>query len=293
MPELPEVETVVRGLRPRLVGRTIERVEIRQSPRHGLVRGNIPRFRRTLRGAVIARVGRVAKYILVDLGRPGSGGEPATWVVHLGMSGQLYACRPEAERLKHTHLVLTISSGEQLRLCDPRRFGRTMVLRANDLAALLARTGPDPLEITPEAFSAMLAGRKAPIKNLLLNQTLLGGVGNIYANEALFLAGIHPAHPAGLLTFERVSGLHGAIQQVLREAIADNGTTVADYRTAEGVPGGYQNRLRVYDRAGEPCPRCGAAIRRLVQVGRSSHYCPACQRKPRKRKRRERLEPAA
>lgn len=283
MPELPEVETVVRGLRSRLMGQIITRVEVRQSPTAGLVRGNLRRFRQTLRHATIGRLHRRAKYILVELHR-GAEADPAhTWIVHLGMTGQLYACKPQAERLKHTHLILDLSSGEQVRLCDPRRFGKTLVLPTDRVPEFLSHAGPDPLEISPEDFTGLLAGRKAPIKNLLLNQTLLSGLGNIYANEALFLAGIHPATPAGRLRAGQAEVLHRVIRRVLREAIAGNGTTISDYRTAEGAPGGYQNRLRVYGREGEPCPRCGALIKRLVLAQRSAHYCPVCQPRGRRK----------
>ncbi|MFQ5695776.1 MAG: Fpg/Nei family DNA glycosylase, partial [Terriglobia bacterium] len=150
----------------------------------------------------------------------------------------------------------------------------------------LAPLGPDPLRVSLPRFRALLVGRRAPIKNLLLNQNVLRGVGNIYASEALFVAGIHPVRPAGSLTAEEQQKLHQALRQVLREAIAGNGTTVSDYRTAAGAQGDYQNRLRVYDREGEPCPRCGRPVARLVQAGRSSHYCPRCQ--PRVRRKRVR-----
>ena len=278
MPELPEVETVVRGLRPRLTGQRILRAEIHQPPSYGVVKGSVSQFRKTLQGADIRGVERRAKYILVGLD---TGGKKSshTWIVHLGMSGQLYACKPQAERLKHTHLVVSLSSGEQVRFCDPRRFGKTLTIPSAALPDYLSKVGPDPLKISRQDFHALLEDRKAPVKNLLLNQTLLGGVGNIYANEALYLARIHPAIAAGKLTGRQTSALHKALKKVLLAAIAANGTTVSDYRTSEGEPGWYQNRLRVYDREGRPCPRCRTKIRRLVLTGRSAHYCPACQPK--------------
>ena len=284
MPELPEVETVVRGLRPRLIGQRILRAEIRQPPSHGVVKGSVSQFRKTLQGAAIRGVERRAKYILVGLDTGGTKGLH-TWIVHLGMSGQLYACQPQAERLKHTHLVVSLSGGEQVRFCDPRRFGKTLVIPSSALSDYLSKVGPDPLKISQQDFHSLMEGRKAPVKNLLLNQTLLGGVGNIYANEALFLARIHPAISAGKLTERQTSALHKALRKVLLAAIAANGTTVSDYRTSEGEPGWYQNRLRVYDREGRPCPRCRTKIRRLVLIGRSAHYCPACQLKRKKKDR--------
>ena len=291
MPELPEVETIVRGLRPRLVGQSIERVIVRQAVSHGVVKGSVAQFRRSLKGAVITKARRRAKYLLFDLNQTGVAGLKATWLVHLGMTGQLYACKPEAVLLKHTHLTLWLSSGEQVRFCDPRRFGKTLVLPSMDVAGYLSHIGPDPLEIAAGEFLGILEGRKAPVKNLLLNQLVLGGVGNIYANEALYLARIHPACPAGRLTSVKGKALYRTLRKVLKEAIRNNGTTVADYRTSEGEPGWYQNRLRVYDREGEPCPRCRKPIRRLVLGQRSAHYCPSCQprgRKPRKKISRKR-----
>lgn len=275
MPELPEVETVVRGLRLRVLGRRILRLTIRQPL---VVRGSLRGFRRALVGARVTGVGRRGKYILLALGTSRNGAPSTSWIVHLGMTGQFYVCRPAAPQLKHTHVIAWLSSGEQLRYRDPRRFGKMLVLREPDLASYFRPLGPEPLQISLACFRALLAGRRAPVKNLLLNQNRLRGLGNIYANEALFLAGIHPAAPAGGLALKQVKALHRAMRQVLREAIAGQGTTVADYRTADGTPGGYQNSLRVYDREGEPCPRCGAAIERLVLTGRSAHFCPQCQR---------------
>jgi len=274
MPELPEVETVVRGLRPRLRGRRIERLEVRQPL---VVRGSLSAFRRALRRARIDAVRRKGKYILLELRSGGNPAQPVFWVVHLGMTGQLYVCRPEAPRLKHTHVVARLSSGEQLRFRDPRRFGKMLLLRADQLADYFAPLGPEPLRISFAAFARLFAGRKAPVKNLLLNQNRLRGLGNIYANEVLFVAGIHPARAAGSLGRDEVDGLYRAIRGVLRRAIAEQGTTVADYRTAAGEPGDYQNFLRVYDREDQPCPRCGSTIERLVLAGRSTHFCPQCQ----------------
>ena len=277
MPELPEVETVVRGLRPRVSGHRIVRVRLGRVPSHSVVKQGPERFRRYLLGATITHVERRAKYILLGL----RGRQPAAnlvWMVHLGMSGQFYACNPGAERLKHTHVVADLSSGEQLRFTDPRRFGRTLVLREEELGEMFSGVGPDPLEMSPDTFARLLEGRSAPVKNLLLNQRTISGVGNIYANEALYLAKVHPRRPAGKLKPSERRAVLRSLQRVLRAAIKSNGTTIADYRTSEGVPGGYQNRLRVYDREGEKCRRCGRRIKRLVLSQRSAHYCPGCQR---------------
>ncbi len=274
MPELPEVETVVRGLRPRLTGQRIERLEIRQPL---VIRGSLSVFRRAVRGARIGRIRRHGKHIVVELAPPANHARVAFWVVHLGMTGQFYVCRPEAPRLKHTHVVARLSSGEQLRFRDPRRFGKMLLLRDAQLADYLAPLGPEPLRISLALFARLFAGRKAPVKNLLLNQNRLRGLGNIYANEALFVARIHPARPAGTLNRDELERLYAAMRRVLRHAIAEQGTTVADSRTADGAPGDYQNFLRVYDREGWPCPRCGTTIERMVLGGRSAHFCPRCQ----------------
>jgi formamidopyrimidine-DNA glycosylase len=193
------------------------------------------------------------------------------------MTGQLYACRPDAPRLKHTHVIGWLSSGEQLRYRDPRRFGKMLTLAPAEVENYFARLGPEPFEVSFEQFGRIFAGRKVPVRNLLLNQARLGGLGNIYANEALFVARIHPARPAGRLHREELERLFQALRQVLREAIAGQGSSVSDYRTADGLPGNYQNHLRVYDREGNPCPGCGRVLKRLVLAGRSAFYCPRCQ----------------
>ncbi|MGH9804206.1 MAG: bifunctional DNA-formamidopyrimidine glycosylase/DNA-(apurinic or apyrimidinic site) lyase [Candidatus Acidiferrales bacterium] len=274
MPELPEVETVVRGLRPRLVGRRIVRLVIRQP---AMVRSNLKRFRRALAGARIAGMRRRGKYILIELARANGRARRDYWVVHLGMTGQLYAAKRTAPLEKHTHLIAWLSSGEQLRYRDARRFGRLLALRADEVEDYFAALGPEPLRISLEGFRRLFAGRRAPVKNLLLNQNRLRGVGNIYAGEALFLAGVHPARAAASLSAAELERLYRALREVLRDAIAGQGSTVSDYRRGDGLPGDYQNSLRVYDREGEPCPNCGEPIERLVLAGRSAHFCPRCQ----------------
>jgi formamidopyrimidine-DNA glycosylase len=270
MPELPEVETVVRGLRPRVEGRRVERLEIRQPL---VIRGSLTGVRRAVSGARIQRVRRHGKYILLELLSPSNHTRPKVWVVHLGMTGQFYVCRPEAERLPHTHVVARLSSGEQLRYRDPRRFGKMLLVAATDLADYFAPLGPEPLQVSFPKFCRLFATRRAPVKNLLLNQNRLRGLGNIYAIEALFVSRIHPARPAGSLERAELRRLYQAMRSVLRRAIAEQGTTVADYRTAEGAPGDYQNFLRCM--AGK---LLAAADRRIVQAGRSTHFCPRCQR---------------
>ncbi|MFQ5818250.1 MAG: bifunctional DNA-formamidopyrimidine glycosylase/DNA-(apurinic or apyrimidinic site) lyase [Terriglobia bacterium] len=274
MPELPEVETVVRGLRSRLEGKRIRRLQVMQPL---IVRGSLRRFRRVLRGARIARLSRRGKYILLELRPVSSRGRRYYWIVHLGMTGQLYACAPRTPLLKHTHVVAGLSSGEQLRFRDQRRFGKMLLLPEANLADYFAALGPEPFRLRFQRFCTLFAGRRAPVKNLLLNQNRLRGLGNIYSSEALFVAGIHPARAAETLTRSELRRLFRALHRVLREAIAGQGSSVSDYRTADGLPGDYQNYLRVYDQEGEPCPRCGTAIKRVVLAGRSAHFCPRCQ----------------
>ncbi len=268
------METVVRGLRPRVEGRRVERLEVRQPL---VIRGSLAGFRRALCGARIERVRRHGKYILLELRSPANYARPKVWLVHLGMTGQFYVCRPKAERLPHTHVVARLSSGAELRYRDPRRFGKMLLVAATELADYFAPLGPEPLQVSFSKFCRLFTKRRAPVKNLLLNQNRLRGLGNIYAIEALFVARIHPARVAGSLERAELRRLYQAMRGVLRRAIAEQGTTVADYRTAEGTPGDYQNFLRVYDRKGKPCPRCGAAIVRIIQAGRSTHFCPRCQ----------------
>ena len=291
MPELPEVETVVRGLRPRLVGRRILRLEIRQP---AVVRSDVRQFRCALRGARITGMTRRGKYILIELQGTKNRARSTYWVVHLGMTGQLYVTTSSAPREKHTHLVAWLSSGEQLRYRDPRRFGRLLALAAEAVENYFAPLGPEPLRVSFTGFCRLFAGRRAPVKNLLLNQNRLRGVGNIYAGEALFLAGIHPARASGSLARAELERLYRALRQVLREAIAGQGSTVSDYRRGDGLPGAYQNSLRVYDREGKPCPGCGTLLERLVLAGRSAHFCPRCQpaESPSHRTRRNRLQRA-
>jgi len=274
MPELPEVETVVQGLRARLEGRRILGVSLHQPL---IVRGDVALLRRALPKSRIERLERRGKFIIVHLEKPTSLRARHCLIVHLGMTGQLFCCRPSLPYEKHTHVTIELETGEQLRLRDPRRFGRLEVIPAARLEAYFAHLGAEPFEISLAEFAARLARRKAPIKSLLLNQDLVRGLGNIYSDEALFAARIHPALPAGRLDVRALRRLHRAMQRVLRAAIAAEGTSFSDYVTADGRLGRFQYRLRVYGREGEPCRRCRRPIRRLVLTGRSSHYCPHCQ----------------
>ena len=186
----------------------------------------------------------------------------------------MLVCPPDAEIKKHTHAIAKLASGREIRFVDPRRFGRLSVASNGDFTG----TGLEPLEISEQSFAALFRGRKTPIKSALLNQKLLGGVGNIYADESLFRAGIRPRRRAGSLTREQLKNLHSSLKRVLREAIRAGGSSISDYVGADGEEGFFQLRHRVYGRDGEPCYVCKTPIKRVVIAGRSSHYCPKCQR---------------
>ena len=196
----------------------------------------------------------------------------AQWIVHLGMTGRLVVCQPDAEIAKHTHAVVKLASGRELRFVDPRRFGRLSVAHGFDAG------GSEPLEVQRDHFIGLYHGRKTPIKSALLNQKLLRGVGNIYADESLFRAGVRPRRRAVSLTREDLRRLHLAVQEVLQEAISLGGSTVSDYVDADGEEGFFQLQHRVYGRESEPCLVCKTAIKRVIVAGRSSHYCPRCQK---------------
>jgi len=280
VPELPEVETIVRGLGRRVVGDMIESVWIgsRKQP----LKSPAALIARTLEGKRIERVHRAGKHIVFELEpqaltkrkrSANSGDGTAQWVVHLGMTGRMVVSEPSAEIAKHTHLIATLASGRQLRFVDPRMFGKLSVHSDG-----FDPGGVEPLEVSEERFIALFRGRKTPIKSALLNQKLVRGVGNIYADESLFRAGIRPRRRAAAVTRQELGKLYRSVREVLREAIALGGSSVSDYVDADGEEGFFQLQHRVYGREGAPCHTCGTAIRRVVLVGRSSHYCPKCQK---------------
>jgi formamidopyrimidine-DNA glycosylase len=275
MPELPEVETIVRGLRPRLVGRRVVRARIAHP---GIVKGRAAALTAGLEGATVREVRRFGKHILLRLGRRGQAG--SHWlIVHLGMTGQLVVEPTRRAARPHTHARLELAGGESLRYTDPRRFGRLRVTPDEGLPAELSRLGPEPLEIGEEDFVWRVRGRAARMKSLLLDQRFLRGVGNIYADEILFRARIHPATPGRRISPKRAKNLWRAMRQVLEEAIALGGSSVSDYVDAAGQPGGFQFLHRVYGRAGQPCVNCRARLRRAIIAGRGTAWCPKCQRK--------------
>lgn len=281
MPELPEVETLVRGLRRTIVGRRILEVRLGQTD----FVDDAAAIERGVPGCRIAGVERVGKFFLLRLKPPAAavnGHEPAALLVHLGMTGHLSPHRPDEPLPKHTHVVMPLDDGRELRYTDPRRFGRMALLSDAALAAEIARHGAEPMEIAEADFLERLAARRARIKALLLDQRFLHGIGNIYADESLWHARVHPLRVAATLTRTQSRALHRAIRKVLAAAIRAGGSSISDYRDADGRPGWFQIRHRAYDREGQPCFRCRARIRRIIVAGRSSHFCPRCQRAPRR-----------
>jgi formamidopyrimidine-DNA glycosylase len=273
MPELPEVETIARGLARSVCGDVIESIWLGRKPEP--LKSPAREIAAALEHSRIATVRRIGKHIVFDLERNGSGRPTkAQWIVHLGMTGRLQVCEPQSEVLKHTHAILKLASGRELRFVDPRRFGRLSVARAGNFDA----GGIEPLEADLDRFLALFRGRKTPIKSALLNQKLLRGVGNIYADESLFRAGIRPRRRASTITRDQLAKLLTSVKEVLQEAIALGGSSISDYVDADGEEGFFQLQHRVYGREGEPCLVCKAPIKRIVIAGRSSHYCPKCQK---------------
>ena len=269
MPELPEVEVTRRGLAPHLAGRVISAVEVRQ-PR---LRWPVPHAVRRLAGRTVRNVQRRGKYLLVDLG-------DGHLILHLGMSGSLRVLPPGTPAEKHDHFDLVLGD-RMLRLRDPRRFGAVLWTKdAVDAHPLIANLGIEPLSraLDPARLHALTRAHRAAIKLVLMDGRRIVGVGNIYAAESLFHAGIDPRTPANRLSLARCARLAKAIKLTLRAAIRAGGSSLRDYVGADGQRGESQNRHRVYDREGEPCRRCAALIKRIVQGQRSTFYCPRCQR---------------
>jgi len=316
MPELPEVETIAQGLAKRITGDVVQSVWLGEKPEP--LKSSPGEIVAALEHRRIASIRRMGKHIVFDLeqgnvGRtllsakrskqkpaprgakalpPSSAPElagrsarptqaiplqpaPANlWIVHLGMTGRLQICQPQEEVVKHTHAIVRLASGRELRFVDPRRFGRLSVASSSRFDA----GGWEPLEIDLVSFRNLFRGRKTPIKSALLNQKLLRGVGNIYADESLFRAGIRPRRRASSLSRGQIGKLFLSVKEVLREAIALGGSSISDYVDADGEEGFFQLQHRVYGREGEPCLVCKTPIKRVVLAGRSSHYCPTCQK---------------
>ncbi len=270
MPELPEVETIANGLNQRVQNDRIESVWIGKKKEP--LKSPAAEIARTLEGTLITGVRRVGKHIVFDL-KPERGPGTRQWVVHLGMTGRMLVTAPGSEIEKHTHLIAKLSSGRELRFVDPRRFGRLEVREES-----FAGPGTEPLLVELEDFIKLFRKSKAPIKAALLNQKLLHGVGNIYADESLFRARIRPRRRAHTLTNPELKKLHSAVRKVLQEAIAAGGSSISDYVDADGEAGFFQIQHRVYGREGEPCLVCKSPIKKIVVGGRGTHYCAKCQK---------------
>lgn len=271
MPELPEVETTRRGLEPLLVGQRIRTAVVRNRRLRLPVPRRLPQL---LAGTTIRALARRGKYLLVDCGQ-------GTLIVHLGMSGRLWVVRDGAAPAAHDHFDLVMDDGTLVRLRDPRRFGLVLWQPGEALAhPLLAGMGPEPLSAAFDggALYAATRGRSAPIKHVLMDSRIVAGVGNIYANEALFRAGIHPRAAAGRLSRARCARLADKVRETLERAIVAGGSSLRDYVRSDGLAGNYQSEFLVYDRAREPCRACGSVIRGIRQGQRSTYYCPKCQK---------------
>ncbi len=292
MPELPEVETIVRGLQRLLPGRSILDVRLGKTD----FIDDPVQLGESLPGCRIESVTRHGKFIAFELVRGvpaasaaasevASGEARIHLLVHLGMTGQLTVRLAADSARPHTHATFVLDDGRELRYTDIRRFGRILVVADSRIGEFRDRLGADPLEITEAEFAQRVGTRHARIKALLLDQHTLRGMGNIYADESLWRARIHPARQADLLSRPQLRALHRKVRTLLQTAIRLRGSSVSDYVDAEGIPGSFQLRHRVYQREGKPCARCAAKIRRIIVAGRSSYFCPKCQRTPRVRKR--------
>ncbi len=285
MPELPEVETVARGLRQAILGRRIISVSLGKTD----FIDDPAALEEHLPGRRIEAVERYGKFMLLRLSAvnretsvvANGDAAPASLLVHLGMTGQI-APSPAGQPLeKHTHVCMLLDDGRELRYTDARRFGRIAYLTKALLAEELTGFGADPLEVSKEEFADRICGRRARIKALLLDQSVLRGVGNIYADESLWKAKIHPARLGVKLSRKEAEKLRGALQLILQKAIVMRGSSISDFLDAEGEPGEYQRHHRAYGREGKNCYRCKRPIRRAIVAGRSSYFCPKCQPSPR------------
>lgn len=272
MPELPEIETICRGLRGLLTGLKIVRVKVLESRLRNPISSD---FCSKLQHKTILGVWRKGKYILIPL----EGGR--VWLTHLGMSGKLIFVRAQQLRLRHDHIIISLNNGHELRYNDPRRFGLCAVVAESDLERLsqLERLGIDPLDHRLDAryLYAMTRSSKRRIRDFLIDQTIMAGLGNIYANEILFHAGIRPARRAWRLSRQQIEQIAKTTPEVLHDAIRWRGTSFSDYRDGQDRKGGFQNHLQVYDKEGESCRVCRSKIRRVTLGNRSAFFCPKCQ----------------
>jgi formamidopyrimidine-DNA glycosylase len=283
MPELPEVETVVRGLQAVLPGRRILDVRLGKTD----FIEDPAALERELPGSRVSRVRRHGKFLVVEL-ESSNGSAASALLIHLGMTGQILVCPPDARIAPHTHVLFALDDGKEFRYVDIRRFGKMRMLSGGSPQTSLDKLGLDALEASESQFFAVVRSRRARIKALLLDQSVLRGMGNIYTDESLWKARIHPARRGGNLKKAELRRLYRAMRDVLNAAIRLRGSSISDYVDSEGRRGEFQLRHRVYQRMGKKCFRCGALIRRAVVAGRSSYFCPLCQPAPRTRRRANR-----
>jgi formamidopyrimidine-DNA glycosylase len=285
MPELPEVETVARGLQKEIAGRRMISVVLGKTD----FIDNAADVERELPGRKIRVVERYGKFLLLRLTpselperlSENKESSEAALLVHLGMTGSLMPRATSDPQAKHTHVVILMDDGRELRYVDPRRFGRIAFLPGEKLQEELKRFGLDPLAARAEEFIKKIRGKRARIKAQLLDQGVLRGVGNIYADESLWKAKIHPAQLGAKLREAKAKELYRALQQILQKAIVMRGSSISDFLGSDGLPGEYQGQHRVYGREGKKCFRCGTVIRRTIVAGRSSFFCAKCQKAPR------------
>lgn len=271
MPELPEVETIVRDLRPCLLGRTITSARVHWA--RTIATPSARAFAQQIRGHRVVDVTRRGKYLIFHLHHDTS----KYWLVHLRMTGGFHLLTPDTPRDAHTHVVVQLDDGRELRFRDPRKFGRMWLV--DDPQRVVGKLGPEPLEISAREFCARLAQRRGRLKPLLLDQTFVAGIGNIYADESLWYARLHPLRRVESLTRVECARLHRAIRHVLTRAIALGGTSIdVMYQRVNGKSGGFTESLRAFDRERRPCRRCGTPIQKIVVSQRGTHFCPTCQR---------------
>ncbi len=277
MPELPEVETIARGLQQSVAGRRILSVSISKSD----FMDDPAAIERELPGSQIDRVERYGKFMLLRLTNATRAESARALLVHLGMTGNLVPHFAGQPMVKHTHVTLALDDGRELRFIDPRRFGRMAYLSGTTLQQELARFGAEPLLVTAEDFAGAIHASRARIKALLLDQRILRGVGNIYADESLWAAKIHPARTGASLKPAEAEALRQALRKILLQAIKKRGSSISDFVDGNGDAGEYQRYHKVYGRDGQKCFRCGAKIKWMIVAGRTSHFCAVCQRAPR------------
>lgn len=284
MPELPEVETVARGLQSVLPGRRILSVRLGKTD----FIEDPAALERDLPGKLVECVRRHGKFMLIELQPRDTHEQKLSLQVHLGMTGRMVVSAAEEPVPPHTHVFMTLDDGREVRYTDPRRFGQIRILGHNAREAVLAKVGLEPLSTSESEFQAKIGTRRARIKALLLDQHVLGGMGNIYTDESLWRARINPKRLGANLSQAEIRGLYRAMRRVLTEAIGLRGSSISDFVDSYGLPGDFQRRHRVYDREGLKCFRCKTPIRREIVAGRSSYFCPRCQPEPRVRKKKNR-----